>query len=170
MRLLSTMCVFAFAGVAFPADKTEAKKPDAAQYQLEVKVCLKENGQQKTLANPTLAVLENRSATFILGGEVPVVNPNSEGRPDIEFLTEGLSITMTVRKPFKGNKVLLDASFARSNVVGHGDRVRTDTKIVRSREVVRLGRTIEITLEEDEAKDSEVWAEITVQQVQPEKK
>ncbi len=170
MRLLSTLCVFAFAGVAFAADKTEAKKPDSVQYEIELKVFAKENGEQKTLANPTLMVLENRSATFVLGGEVPVVKLGKDGRPEIEFLNDGLSITVTVRKPLKGNKVLLDASFARSNVVGHGDRVRTETKTVRSREVVRLGRTIELTLEEDEAKDSEGWAEITVRQVLPEKK
>ncbi len=46
---------------------------------------LRVEGVAKTLANPTLTALSGRSASFLLGGEIPVIEATATGTPSISF-------------------------------------------------------------------------------------
>ncbi len=46
---------------------------------------LREEGVTKVLANPTLTALSGRSASFLLGGEIPVIEATATGTPSITF-------------------------------------------------------------------------------------
>ena len=56
---------------------------------------LQSNGMARTLAEPTLVALSGQSASFLAGGELPILVPQSFGTTTVEYKPFGIGLTVT---------------------------------------------------------------------------
>lgn len=158
MRLVSSLCVLAFAGVVL-ADQPEAKKENPVQYCLQVLVYeLTPDGEETILSRPQVVTLEGQEAFVQVGGEI-AIPPAKEGG-FVEYLTHGLTMRTKVNAT-KPGRVRLDLKVEK-NEVDRSDKngVRIAGKTLRCVETIRLGRSADFLVGED-ANGTETWVQIT---------
>lgn len=86
-------------------DTSAESNPLSAAYQLVLKSfthgwaanvdLLQSNGMARVLAEPTLVALSGQSASFLAGGELPILEPQGLGTTTVTFKPFGIGLTVT---------------------------------------------------------------------------
>jgi RNA polymerase sigma factor (sigma-70 family) len=124
------------------AVKEEALRPVPPanrEYQIELKIVEKKNGQEKVLGEPRLLTLEDRPASFAVGGSQFI----ELGGGRLEEVLLGPSFRVVVRSGEKG-KMRLDMTVSKPSQVTLGDAVILETKSTRWIANVALGEKTQL--------------------------
>jgi hypothetical protein len=153
------------------SESTSGRDKPASAKQIQFSLCIfegdpllgsREAGTLKVLAEPRVTTLENRPCTLISGGEIPV----REGA-QVEYVEYGTKFQC---KPglVKDGKIRLDLTVSNVTVGEKTEkRIQLTTESTRTITTVRLGEVIKIRVGQGSA-DKQVWAELSVDEVQPE--
>lgn len=153
---------------AVPAPKEEAVRPvprASREFQIDLKIVERKNGQEKLLAEPRLITLEDRPASFISGKSQTI----ELGGGKTEEVNIGTSVRAVVRAGEKG-KVRLDAQVSHPTREIIGDDVNLETKTVRVLHDMELGTTTAFQMTPSEKPPSVLSIWVTIREVKPERK
>ncbi len=146
--------------------------PKASAPRYEVRMLLTQtdaDGRKKVLSRPTVMTAEGESACVHIGGETPILIPQSSNTVSIDYLPYGNSFKFTIYK--RHDKIYLDGTF-KHTVVQDSDRkllrpenrslqiLGKELRIIRP---IKLGKKFTVSLADPEEKGLRTSLEIMVE-------
>jgi hypothetical protein len=141
--------------------------PQGKQLQFNVRVFegdplgSREAGTLKVLAEPRLVTLQNRTFSFVSGGEIPITDGENVQYQPFGRMIEGKAAAV------KDGKVRLDISLSNTTIGERTEgRIQLHSESTRTITTVRLGEVVKLRWRKG-GTEKQTWAELSVEEVQP---